>query len=66
METVYICSVGIYGCEESSAIKINMNMTHNFDILHSDYLWLFQIEVRRWTNIGPTLGQCLVFAGMLF
>ena len=35
-ETVFICSVGIYRCEKSSSIKINMIMTQNFDMLHSD------------------------------
>ena len=34
MEKVFICSVGIYRCEKSSSIKINMNMTQNFDMLH--------------------------------
>ena len=29
METVFICSVGIYRREKSSCIKINMNMTHD-------------------------------------
>ena len=36
METVVICSVGIYRCEKSSSIKINMNLTQDFDMLHSD------------------------------
>ena len=36
METVFIYSVGIYRCEKSSSIKIIMNMTQNFDMLHSD------------------------------
>ena len=35
-ETVFICSVGIYRCEKSSSVKINMHMTQNFDMLHSD------------------------------
>ena len=34
--TVFICSVGIYRCEKSSSIKINMNMTQNCNMLHSD------------------------------
>ena len=36
IETVFICSVGIYSCEKSSSIKINMNITPNFDMLHSE------------------------------
>ena len=36
METVFICSVGIYRSEKSSSIKINMSMTQNFSMLHSD------------------------------
>ena len=36
METVFICSVVIYRCEKSSSIKINMNLTQNFDMPHSD------------------------------
>ena len=34
METVFICSVGIYRCEKSASVK--KNMTQNFDMLHSD------------------------------
>ena len=40
METVFICSVGIYRCEKSSSIKININMTQNFDMLHSDMYYI--------------------------
>ena len=36
METVFIFSVGIYRSEKSSSIKINMSMTQNFSMLHSD------------------------------
>ena len=36
METVFICSVGIYRCEKSTSVKINMNMTQNLYMLHSD------------------------------
>ena len=36
IETVFICSVGIDRCEKSSSIKINMNMTQHYDMLHSD------------------------------
>ena len=36
METAFICSVGLFRCEKSSSIKINKNMTQNFDMLHGD------------------------------
>ena len=36
MTTVFIFSVGLHRFEKSSSIKINMNMTQNFDMLHSD------------------------------
>ena len=39
METVFICSVGIYRprCEKSSSVNmVKINMTQNFDMLHSD------------------------------
>ena len=39
--TVFICSVGIYRCEKLSSIKIDMNLTHNFDMLHSDMHYIF-------------------------
>ena len=51
LETVFICSVGIYRCEKSSSIKINMNLTQNFDMLHSDmYYYLPSGELRKFTS----------------
>ena len=36
METIFICSVGIYRCEKSSLNKINMKLTQDFYMQHSD------------------------------
>ena len=46
METLFICSVGIYRCEKSSSSKINMNMTHHFDKLHSDIYYHMRIYIK--------------------
>ena len=37
---------------------IHPNATHNF-------IWVKIIHSRRWTNIEPTIAQCLLFAGLL-